>query len=165
MLNYSNYYDELKNDILEALKEEEYKEIIKKSEEKEEAYYELYDKFFVEDSVTGNASGSYYFSSYKSRKHCYNFFRDIFDALEEYGYSKELETFKIFVSLVEAGYLDIEDMTLDYELLNEVDEEERYFIFYALEEVEELNFEALDVITRCYMLSAVLSDVLDNYLN
>lgn len=160
-----NYYDGLKNNILETLNEKEYRKIIEEAENKDDAYDALYDRFFVYDFITGNASGSYYFSSYKARKHCYNFFRDVFEALKECGYNKELENFKTFVALVEAGYLNIENMTLDYEVLDEVDENEKCYAFYALEELEEIDFEKLDVITRCYYLSSALSDVLDNYLD
>lgn len=160
-----NYYDEIKNDILEALEEEEYKKIIKQAENKENAYYKLENRFFIKDSITGNVSGSYYFCTYKARKHCYNFFRDVFEALEEFGYNKELESFKTFVSLVEEGYLNIENMTLNYELLDEVDDDERCYAFYALEELAGIDFEKLDVITRCYMLGNVLSEILDNYLD
>ena len=156
-----NYYDEIKEAILEALKEDEYKKIIEQANDKDNIYYKLYERFFVDDAITGNASGSYYFSSYKSRKHCYNFFRDVFEALEDYSYKKELESFKTFVSLVEEGYLNIENMTLNYELLNEVDEDEKCCVFYVLEEMEDLDLEKLDVITRCYCLSSVLQDVLD----
>lgn len=155
-----NYYDELKNDIIEALKYD-YAEILESAENKEDAYYQLEEIFFIKDSITGNASGSYYFDTYKSRKHCYNYFRDVFEALEEYGYEKELTKFKTFVNLVEEGYLNIENMTLNDDILEEVDEDERCFAFYALEEIEELSFETLDVITRCHMLSRVLTDVLD----
>lgn len=156
-----NYYDELKNDVLEALEEEEYKEIINQEKNKNDVYCELEDRFLVNDAITGNASGSYYFSSYKARKHCYSFFRDVFEALEEYGYEKELELFKTFVALVEEGYIDVENMTLDDELLEEVGEDERDLIECEFEEIEGLSFETLDVITRCYFLSSVLSDVLD----
>lgn len=157
-----NYYDEMKNNILEALKYD-YAEVLKNAEDKKDAYYKLEEIFFIDDAVTGNASGSYYFNSYESRKHCYNYFRDVFEALEAYGYKKELENFKTFVGLVEEGYLNIENMTLNDEILDEVDEDERCYAFYALENLKELNFETIDVITRCYMLSEVLSDVLDNY--
>lgn len=157
-----NYYDEIKNAIIEQLEEEEYKEIIK-TEDKDEAYYELYDRFSADDYVTGNASGSYYMSSYKSRKHCYEFFRDVEEALEVFGYNAELEKFKVFVSLIEEGYLNIENMTLNYDLLDEVDNDEKDYVFYMFfdEEIETLDFEVLDVITRCYMLYSVLNDVLD----
>lgn len=155
-----NYYDEMKNDIMEALKYD-YAEILESTENKEDAYYQLEEIFFIKDSITGNASGSYYFNSYESRKHCYEYFRDVFEALEEYGYKKELQRFKTFVGLVEEGYLNIENMTLNYDILNEADDDERCYAFYALEEMEGLDFEALDVITRCYLLGSVLWDVLD----
>lgn len=154
-----NYYNEMKKDIMEALKYD-YVEVLENAKDKEDAYNTLEEIFFVTDSITGNASGSYYFNSYESRKHCYEYFRDVFEALEEYGYEKKLTNFKTFVSLVEEGYLNIENMTIN-EILEEMDEDERYYAFYALEEIEDLNFETLDVITRCYMLSEVLTDVLD----
>lgn len=159
-----NYYDEMRWDIEEALKYD-YAEVLKNAEDKEDAYYTFEDIFFVDDGITGNASGSYYFNSYKSRKHCYEYFRDVFEALEEFGYNSELEKFKTFVNLVEEGYLNIENMTLNDDILEEVDEDERCYAFYALEEIEELSFETIDVITRCYLLPDVLWDVLDNYLD
>ena len=164
-----NYYDELKNDIMEVLEDEYSKENIflkeNKDMPKDTIYDYLLDYLIENDSVTGNGSGSYYMNSYDSRKHCYNYFRDVFEALGDYGYNKELEKFKIFVGLVEEGYLNIENMTLDDEILEEEDEYEKYSILYAFEEVEELNFEVLDVITRCYLMPQVLWDILDNYLD
>jgi hypothetical protein len=163
-----NYYDEVKNDIMEVLEDKRSREYMFLKENKdlpEDTIYDyLIDYLTENDSVTGNISGSYYFSSYKSRKHCYNYFRDVFEALEEYDYKKELQKFKIFVSLVEYGYLNIENMTLDYELLEEVDEDERYSIFYAFEEIEGLDFESIDVITRCYKLYEVVADVVEEFL-
>lgn len=161
-----NYYDEIKEAVLEEIEEEEsVKDILKSGDCKDEIIENLIDYFWISDSVTGNASGSYYMSSYKSRKHCYNYFRDVEEALAEFGYDTELQEFKTFVNLVEEGYLNIENMTLDGEVLEEVDDDERCYAFYALEEMEDLNFETLDVITRCYMLSSVLNDVVNNYLD
>ena len=162
-----NYYDELKNDIMEVLEDEYSKEILKENKDMQDTIYDyLLDYLIENDSVTGNRSSSYYMNSYDSRKHCYNYFRDVFEALGDYGYNKELEKFEIFVGLVEEGYLDIENMTLDDELLNEIDEDEKHSILYAFEEeVEWLNFETLDVITRCYLMPQVLWDILDNYLD
>jgi hypothetical protein len=160
-----NYYDEIKNDILEVLEEDEGAKNILHSESCKDAIIDKLTDYLINcDRVTGNLSGSYYCNSYKSRKHCYNYFRDVFEALEEYDYKKELEKFKTFVSLVEEGYLNIENMTLDYDLLEEVDENEKYFAFYALEEIEDLNFETLDVITRCYKLYEVVADVVEDFL-
>lgn len=160
-----NYYDEIKNDIMEVLEEDENAKNIVQSENSVDTIIDDLVNYLIDcDDVTGNASGSYYMNSYVSRKHCYNYFRDVFEALEEYGYNKELEKFKTFVSLVEEGYLNIENMTLDEEILNDVDEDEKDCIFYALEDIEELNYEELDVITRCYKLWEVVSDVVENFL-
>ena len=159
-----SYYDEIKNDILEALEKEEYRTIIEQAEDKNEVYHELGDIFFAKDSITGVVCGSYYCNSYKARKHCYSFFLDVEEALKMYDYNKELEMFKIFVALVEDGYLNIETMTLNKDLLDEVDEDEKESIFYEFKEIEDLSFEKIDVTTRCYFLSSVLRDVLDNYL-
>lgn len=160
-----NYYDEIKEAVIEALEEDEVKNILQSENSKDTIVANLVDYLFDWDSITGNASCSYYCSSYKARKHCYSFFRDVFEALEMYGYDEELENFKTFVNLVEAGYLNIEDMTINYDILEDEDEDESCYVFYTLEEIENLNFETLDVITRCYMLSSVLSDVVNNYLD
>ena len=53
-------------------------------------------------------------------------------------------------------------MALDYELIDEeLNEDGKSEIYYLFEEIEGLDFEVLDVITRCYFLSSVLSDVLN----
>ena len=160
-----NYYDEIKNDILAVLQDDkEASNILQSEDDKDTIVENLVDYFWTCDSVTGNASGSYYCSSYKARIHCYNYACDVREALESYGYTEKLESFKIFEFLVDEGYLNIENMTLNDEILDEVDEDERCYAFYALEETEDLDFEVLDVTTRCYMLSEVLSNVLENFL-
>ena len=160
-----NYYNELKNDILEVLEDKYSDEYLYLQENKDlpkdDIFDYLYDALLINDSVTGNLSGSYYFSSYKSREHCYEFFRNVEEALEEFGYNIVLQKFKTFVRLTEEGYLDIENMTL-----KDKDDDYGYEdLLYSFEEIEDLNFETIDVITRCHELSVVLSDVLDNYLD
>jgi len=160
-----NYYDEIKNDILAVLEEDkEVKNILQSEDDKDTIVENLVDYFWTCDSVTGNASRSYYCSSYKARIHCYNYACDVREALESYGYTEKLESFKIFEFLVDEGYLNIENMTLNDEILDEVDEDERCYAFYALEETEDLDFEVLDVITRCYMLYEVIHNIVENFL-
>lgn len=162
-----NYYDEIKNDIMEVLEGEgsrEYQYLQNNKNLPKDTIYEYLLEYLMDnDSVTGNISGSYYCSSYKSRKHCYNYFRDVFEALEEYGYNKELKNFKFFVNLVEVGYLNIENMILNYEYMEELEFDEEICCYeHCFEEyIKPLNFEKLDVITRCYKLTEVLWDVLD----
>lgn len=158
-----NYYDELKLDIFDALEEEENKEIIEQARNKDDAYDELYDKFVIDDSITGNASGSYYCNSWSARHQCYNFSRDVIEALEKFGYKEELELFKMFEELVDVNYINIDTMEINYDIYFEEEEEDTYRWYF--EEIENLSFEKLDVITRCYFLSIVLWDTLNNYLD
>ena len=61
----------MRYDYLEILKED-IKNYIEENE-KELDFETLYDELFVEDSVTGNASGSYTFSTYKAEENlCHN---------------------------------------------------------------------------------------------
>ena len=158
-----DYYDELKLDVFDALEEEENKKIIEKAKNKSDAYDELYDRFVIDDSITGNTSGSYYCSSWSARHQCYNFSGDVCEALEEYGYKKELELFRMFEELVDVNYINIDTMEINYDIYFEEEEEDTYRWYF--EEIENLDFEKLDVITRCYFLSIVLWDALDNYLD
>lgn len=87
-----DYQKAIKNDVMTYINEN-YNEIYiaelptEGNEEKFEAFKEiLYDELWVEDSVTGNASGSYTFSRYQAEEYlCHN--TDLmWDALEEFGY-------------------------------------------------------------------------------
>lgn len=87
-----NYREALKEDILQAIAEKEKwigKAITEAYEDKDEAFDQLYDDMWVDDSVTGNASGSYYCNTYKAEEAlCHNW--DILDeALREFGCSDE----------------------------------------------------------------------------
>lgn len=85
MKNY-NYYDVMYEDIKNYL--EENKDYVEGK-----SYDELYDDLFIEDSITGNASGSYTFSTYQAEENiCHNM--DLLkEALEEFGgnYAEALE--------------------------------------------------------------------------
>ena len=61
-----NYMDQMKEDILEYIKEEG---ITVTSENREEVEEKLNDDLWNNDSVTGNASGSYTFNSYKAMEY------------------------------------------------------------------------------------------------
>ena len=69
-----NYLENIKQDIKEYLKETD-----------ERNYEILYDELFLSDAVTGNASGSYTFSTYQAEQNlCHNL--DLLkEALEEFG--------------------------------------------------------------------------------
>lgn len=77
-----DYFENVKEDVKDYIKEnfDNLEDINKES---------LYDDLFIEDSVTGNASGSYYCNTWKSEEAiCHNM--DLLgEALEEFGYSTE----------------------------------------------------------------------------
>lgn len=77
-----NYYDAVCNDIREYLNENDIKVT---ADNKEDLYQQLYDDLFISDSVTGNASGSYTFSTYQAEENlCHNL--DLLaEACEEFG--------------------------------------------------------------------------------
>lgn len=113
-----DYREAMHEDIKEAIEEENYYSIEELKEMgRDEAFNELYDKLWVDDSVTGNASGSYTFSTYKAEENiCHNM--DLLgEALTEFGCGA------------------------DYLINN--------------------GAEACDVTIRCYLLSEILFDVLD----
>ena len=65
-----NYKEQIRADVKEWI--EDNKEQIE-GLDRHDAYEVVYDSCWVDDSVTGNASGSYTFSRYEARK---NFFED-----------------------------------------------------------------------------------------
>lgn len=79
-----NYMENMIADIKDYM--EENKEYLEgKSKE------ELYDLFFLEDAITGNASGSYYCNAYKAEEAlCHNM--DLLqEALYEFGYTENID--------------------------------------------------------------------------
>ena len=81
-----NYYEAVKADILEYIRDnytvEELKDLLF---DPEDFGSRLHDDMWIADSVTGNASGSYTFSTYKAEEYiCHNL--DLLaEAVEEFG--------------------------------------------------------------------------------
>lgn len=77
-----NYLENVKNDVINYI---EYNNIEVTEDNRYEVEQELNDRLFLEDSVTGNASGSYTFSTWKAEENlCHNM--DLLaEALEEFG--------------------------------------------------------------------------------
>lgn len=76
-MNY-NYLENIENDIIEYVKEN--KEYLQgKSIE------DLYDDLFIEDSVTGNASGSYTFNTWKAAENIAHNLDLLAEAMQEFG--------------------------------------------------------------------------------
>ena len=77
-----NYFEAVKEDVLNYIREND---IHVYNSNREEVEQDLNDKLFVEDSVTGNASGSYFFNAWKAEEAlCHNW--DLLqEAAEEFG--------------------------------------------------------------------------------
>jgi hypothetical protein len=84
MSNY-NYTEAVKEDVLEYIKNEidftEFNTI-------EELQEKLNEDLFTEDSVTGNASGSYTFSTYQAEENIAHNWDVLAEAIEEFGGSE-----------------------------------------------------------------------------
>ena len=76
-----DYYENVKADVEEYIKEnydkEDYAEL---------DYNNLYDELFIEDSVTGNASGSYYCNTWKAEEAIAHNLDLLREAQEVFGY-------------------------------------------------------------------------------
>lgn len=84
-MNYNDYYQQVKNDAIAAI-----------DEQFDCGYWDgdtqwdvVYDNLFVDDAVTGNGSGSYFFNAAKAREAVADAIWDdkILDALSEMGIS------------------------------------------------------------------------------
>lgn len=80
MRNY-DYLENIKEDIENYI--EEHREKLDFSD-RDELEQELNDSLWIEDSVTGNASGSYTFNSYKAQKYVSDNLDLLNDACEEF---------------------------------------------------------------------------------
>lgn len=97
-----NYLESIKEDVkmyIEENKENESYNI----EDLEELQNILYDDLFIEDSVTGNASGSYYCNAWKAREAVAGNEDILSDALEEFG--GDAESYK--KALIDPEYADV----------------------------------------------------------
>lgn len=83
-----NYFENVKEDVKEAIKE---RYSLKELEYLDTS--DLYDDLFIEDSVTGNASGSYTFSTYEAEENIAHNLDLLKEAIEEFGgeYGEALE--------------------------------------------------------------------------
>lgn len=104
-----DYRQAVRDDILDYIKEHDIQVTDKNREEVQEF---LYDTLFVEDSVTGNASGSYTFNTWKAEEYlCHNL--DLLaEAIDELG--ADAGTYKDCIESAETA-----DVTIRCYLLTE----------------------------------------------
>ena len=112
-----NYRESICEDIREYIREND---IVVTTENKDELYEELSDKLWVEDSVTGNASGSYTFNTWRAEEYlCHNM--DLLqDACEEFCCEPKLDSAE-WCDVTIRCYLLGECLS---EVLDELEEEE-----------------------------------------
>ena len=81
-----DYHKAIREDILEYIKGEyTTEELTEQLGDRDTFYDKLYDDLWVCDSVTGNASGSYTFSTWQAEENlCHNFYL-LKDAVGEFG--------------------------------------------------------------------------------
>ena len=91
-----DYLENVKADVLEYIKENYEKEDYANLD-----YDELYDEMFLEDSITGNASGSYYCNEYKAQECLIGNFDLIRESLEYFGNNV------IDIELLNGEWLDV----------------------------------------------------------
>lgn len=84
-MNYNDYYQQVKSDAIDAI-DEQFDYGYWNGDTKWDV---VYDNLFIDDSVTGNGSGSYFFNAAKAREAVADAIWDekILDALSELGIS------------------------------------------------------------------------------
>ena len=78
-----DYLENVKEDVRNYIEENK---IVVTSSNREEVEQELNDTLFVNDSVTGNASGSYTFSTWQAEENLCHNMELLKEALTEFGY-------------------------------------------------------------------------------
>lgn len=115
-----NYLETVKEDIKSYINDNEIKVY---SSNREEIEQTLNDDLWVEDSVTGNASGSYTFNAWQAEENICHNWELLAEAMEEFGYSNEnvIDKGAEWADVTIRCYLLGQAIT---EVLDEVEEEE-----------------------------------------
>lgn len=77
-----DYRANIKNDIIAVIAE---RDIVVTADNKSDLFDELYDDLFIDDSVTGNGSGSYTFSTWEAEQNLCHNMELLRDACAEFG--------------------------------------------------------------------------------
>ena len=93
MYNYlENVTEDAKIAILENYTEEEIKENLESSYNRQQFEQKLYDELWTNDSVTGNGSGSYTFNTYKAEENLAHNFDLLEEIAQEFGIEPTIRT-------------------------------------------------------------------------
>lgn len=130
------YIEEVKEAVNQYMEDNEYYINLADYNDIDDFRDDMYDKMFVSDSVTGNGSGSYTFSSYEARENVLADMDTVREALEEFGVSAE-EIGEKFLN-EEWEYLDVTARCYVLgEAIGEWFEENEEAITKAIEEAHE----------------------------
>ncbi len=81
-----DYLGQVTSDVKDAILERfDMNEIAVELENRESFEQDLYDRLWIDDSVTGNASGSYYCNAWKAEEALSHNLNLLADAIEEFG--------------------------------------------------------------------------------
>lgn len=83
-----NYYKAVKYDVLNAIRDYDFSEF----ETLEEFEEKLNEDLWIDDSVTGNGSGSYTFNRWKAEEYVHDNFDLMHEAAEEFCQEEEFKT-------------------------------------------------------------------------
>ena len=87
-----NYFKNVRRDVKQAIldnySKEEIKNAFKSLEARDNLYEKLYDELWINDSVTGNASGSYTCNAYNAEEYLCHNWDLLVEALSEFGESE-----------------------------------------------------------------------------
>lgn len=85
------YDDEVKDSLVDFIneREDEWHELVRDGKDFDDIREWLYDEAWVSDSVTGNASGSYYCNAYKAEEALAHNWELLEEALDDFGYPSE----------------------------------------------------------------------------
>lgn len=88
-----NYHEEVKANVLEAIRENYSNEEIaeKLCEDRDDFAETLNEEFWIDDNVTGNASGSYWFNTWKAEEALAHNWDLIVECAQEFGIEPTIE--------------------------------------------------------------------------
>lgn len=120
-----NYLENIKNDIIEYIKERK-EELEIDLKEGQFNFDALYDDMFIADEITGNASGSYTFNTWQAEENLLHNQDLLLEALEEFGYFNSVDDMNSSIRNIRDKGAEWCDVTIRCYLLGQ-----------ALEEVKE----------------------------
>ena len=142
-ISYQNFLDEVREDLKNMISENYQNR--KALEEADPT--EIYDEAFIDDAVTGNGSGSYYFNSWKSKENVLNNEEVVEEMVDEFGVDmkehwNDWEYLDVSCRCYLLGQVDIEEVIQEIKEENGWDEN---LVFDGAQVADAIN-EAREII-------------------